>query len=67
MEINREGVTPDPRHSLSPEPIEIADIQITHERETQVGRFYAGIGYATVDDIDGRESDTTVFLRWSSR
>ncbi len=68
MEINREGL-PNPRHTLSPTPQELIDIQLTHERETRFGRFYAGLGYARLDDeVSGiSSSDVTGFIRWSTR
>jgi hypothetical protein len=68
MEIKREG-SPDPRHTLSPTPQELVDIQITHERETRFGRFYAGLGYERLDDqaTGQTSSDVSGFIRWSSR
>ena len=66
IEINRAGV-PDTRHSLSPTPQEYTDIQLSYERLTAVGRFYAGIGYSRLDDeVSGlTTSDSSGFLRWS--
>ena len=68
MEINRAG-SPNERHTLSPTPQEIADVQISHSRETRFGRFDLGLGYASIDDELTGVSDkqTSVFLRWSSR
>ena len=68
MEINREGL-PNPRHTLSPTPQELVDIQLSHERETKYGRFYAGIGYERLDDEVSGTSDSNVtgFIQWSSR
>jgi len=68
MEINRAG-PPNPRHTLSPTPQELFDIQITHERVTNYGRFYAGIAYQKLDDdvSGGSESDVTGFIQWRSR
>ena len=68
MELNREGL-PNTRHTLTPTPQDLLDIQLTHERETRFGRFYAGIGYGTLDDkVSGTsESDVTGFIQWSSR
>ncbi len=68
MEINREGPA-NPRHTLSPTPQELLDVQITHERETRFGRFYAGLAYAQLDDkVSGTsDSDVTGFIQWSSR
>jgi hypothetical protein len=68
MEINQVG-DPDSRHSLSPTPQEIVDIQLTHQRMTRVGRFYVGIGYSRLKDSasGATVSDATGFLRWSTR
>ncbi len=66
MEINRAGV-PDTRHSLSATPQELIDIQLSYERLTVFGRFYAGVGYSRLEDeVSGMEtSETSGFLRWS--
>jgi hypothetical protein len=66
FEINRSG-KPDPAHTLSPTPQELTDIQISYERHTRFGRFYAGIGHSKLDDeISGvSTSDSSAFLRWS--
>lgn len=68
MEINIEG-SPDARHSISPTPQEITDVQVSHVRITRYGRFHVGIGYSrTDDDVSGEtRSDATGFLRWSTR
>ena len=68
MEINRLGA-PDPRHSLTPTPQELTDLQISHERHTKFGRFYAGLGYSRLDDeVSGTStSDVTGFIQWSSQ
>jgi hypothetical protein len=68
MEINREG-DPDPRHTLSPTPQDRIDIQFSHDRTTDFGRFYVGIGFDYLDDkASGTDSsDVTAFLRWSNR
>jgi hypothetical protein len=66
MEINRAGV-PDMRHTLSPTPQEFADIQVSYERHTRYGRFYAGVGYSRLDDEGSgvSTSESSAFLRWS--
>ncbi len=66
MEINRAG-EPDSRHSLSATPQELIDIQLSYERLTVFGRFYAGVGYSRLEDeVSGVEtSETSGFLRWS--
>jgi hypothetical protein len=66
MEINRTG-DPDLNHTLSATPQDFADIQISYQRHTDFGRFYAGIGYSRLDDeVSGMETSETIgFLRWS--
>jgi hypothetical protein len=68
MEINRAGL-PDPGHSLSPTPIEIADFFLTYDRDTRFGRFYIGLGFQAEKDAvqDTESEDWTGFLQWSSR
>jgi hypothetical protein len=68
MEINRLG-DPNPRHTLTPTPQEILDVQISHDRFTRFGRFYAGLGYSRLDDevSNSSSSDMTGFIRWSSQ
>jgi hypothetical protein len=68
MELNRIG-EPDSRNSLTPTPQELTDIQISHERHTGFGRFYAGLGYSRLDDeVSGiSSSDVTGFIQWSSQ
>jgi len=63
MKINRIG-DPNPRHTLAPTPQEQTDLQISHERYTRFGRFYAGIGYSRLDDeVSGTTtSDVTGFI-----
>jgi hypothetical protein len=68
MEINRLG-PPNPRHTLSPTPLEIIDIQVTHDRSSPHGRLYGGIGYRQTKDTSTSETgtDVEVFIQWSSR
>jgi len=68
LEINRIG-KPNDRHTLSPTPQDLLDIQISHDRRTDFGRFYAGVGYSWLDDqaSDVSDSEFSVFVRWSSR
>ena len=68
MEINRLGA-PNPRHTLTPTPQELLDAQLSHDRMTRFGRFYAGFGYSRVDDKESStsSSDVTAFLQWSSQ
>jgi len=67
MEINRVGL-PNPRHTLSPTPQELVDVQVSHERLTKYGRFHAGLGFGRVDDqVSGTSSsDVSGFIQWSS-
>ena len=68
MEINRVG-SPDPRHTLSATPQDIADIQISHDRITSFGTFKLGIGYSRLDDEVSAETsnEASAFIQWSSR
>lgn len=68
MEINRFG-QPDLRHSLTPTPKELTDLQLSHQRITRFGRISAGLGYSQFDDkLSGiTEKDTTGFIQWSSQ
>jgi len=68
MQINTEG-SPDSRHSLSATPQDRADIQVSHERVTPIGRFHVGAGYSYIDDeVTGIDtSDVTGFIHWSTR
>jgi hypothetical protein len=68
MEINRLG-EPNPRHTLSPTPQDLIDVQISHDRMTRFGRFYAGVGYSRLDDeaTASTNSDVTGFIQWSSQ
>ena len=67
MEINRLG-TPNPQHTLTPTPQEFIDVQVSHDRMTRIGRFYAGVGYSRLDDQASSvsTSDVTGFIQWSS-
>jgi len=68
MEINRIGI-PDSRHTLTPTPQELTDLQISHERYTRFGRFYLGLGYSQLKDevSSTSKSDVSGFIRWSSQ
>ncbi len=68
MEINRIGL-PNSRHSLTPTPQELTDLQLSHERQTRFGRFYAGLGYSLLKDqlSDISTSDVTGFIQWNSQ
>ena len=66
MELNRAGA-PDVRHSLTATPQDLADIQVTHERLSDYGRFHVGLGMSWLDDAVSNDSTTevTAFLQWS--
>jgi len=68
MKINRIG-EPNPKHTLSPTPQELIDVQISHERHTRFGRFHAGLGFSQLDDqlSNTSSSDMTGFIQWSSQ
>jgi hypothetical protein len=68
VEINRVGV-PDDRHSLSPTPQRLADVLLTHRRETGFGLLDFGLGYQHLDDeLSGNtDGDVEAFVRWTSR
>tara|TARA_R110002096_G_scaffold6305_4_gene29269 strand:- start:32875 stop:34347 length:1473 start_codon:yes stop_codon:yes gene_type:complete len=68
MEINRNGV-PDGRHTLSPVPVQIVDLQLSHQRSTPIGQFQIGL---SLSDIDGTvaehvSSDFAAYVQWSSQ
>ena len=66
MEINRAGA-PDPRHSISATPQDLADIQLTHYRDTPIGRFGLGLGYSRLDDsaTGSSNNEAAAFIQWS--
>jgi hypothetical protein len=68
MELNRLG-SPDSRHTLTPTPQELTDIQFSHERRTRFGSFHAGVGYSRHKDELAAitTSDVSGFVRWNSQ
>jgi len=66
VEINRAG-TPSTRHSLSATPQELADLQLTHNRTTGIGRFHIGLGLNRLnDEVSGDSSDdVAAFVQWT--
>ncbi len=68
MEINRVG-EPNPLHTLTPTRQDFLDVQLSHDRMTRFGRFYAGLGFSSFDDKESSTSteDVTGFLQWSSQ
>ena len=67
MEINREGSL-NSRHTLTSNSQDMYDLQISHERLTQYGRFHAGLGYSRLEDqaTGISDSDVSGFVQWSS-
>jgi len=68
MKINRLGPA-DFRHTLSPTPQKVIDMQITHVRQTGLGQIYVGLGFSDADTQSGAaiDSDVSAFVRWSSK
>ena len=66
-DLNRGGA-PDARNTLTPTPLEISSIDLTHSRVLGGGRFDIGLGYERLDDpLTGVASDNVrAFLSWSS-
>lgn len=66
IKINRIGV-PQPAHTLSATPQDLADMQITHSRITRFGRFHVGLGFSRLKDkVSGNTtSDASGFIQWS--
>jgi len=60
--------SPDSRHTLTPTPQDVFDVQISHERLTQFGRFHAGLGFSRLEDraTGFADSDVSGFIQWSS-
>jgi hypothetical protein len=67
MEINRVG-SPDSRHTLTPTPQDVFDVQVSHDRMTRFGWFRAGIGYSRIEDqaTASTSSDAFGYIQWSS-
>ena len=66
--LNRGG-PPDDRNTLTPTPLEIASIDITHRRSLgRMGWLEMGLGYQQVDDVVNNEdsSDVRGFITWRS-
>ncbi len=68
MEINRTG-SPNERHTLTPTGRDTVDVQLSHARDTKLGHWHAGLGYARTEDRTTSETETDVsaFIQWSSR
>lgn len=52
VELNRDAVNPDPRHTLAPLAAELTNIEVSHARDLVVGELRIGIGY---DDYKERQ------------
>ena len=65
MKINREGSSR-AGHTISPVPLKVADIQISHHRRTSIGSFSVGVGFERRELGAETSSDLGGFLRWSS-
>ncbi len=66
-DINRYG-TDTGRHTLSQSPQEVADILLTLDRQTRIGRLRAGIGYRHVDGAAGgalSPSEAQAYVVWN--
>jgi len=59
VELNRDSMTPDSRHTLAPVAAEVTNIELSHTRSVPVGRLRVGVGY---DDykarLDGGDDST---------
>lgn len=64
-EINRVGEQTT-RHSLSDVPVRIVDIQLTHARQTPIGRLNFGVAVAQTTTVQtgNRARDVTAFVQW---
>jgi len=68
MEINRVGLDPDTRHTLSPSPVDVTMLEVSHVRDLAVGRLHAGLGYTDASSDSFRvDEGVSAFLSWSSR
>ena len=68
-DINREGPL-DIRNSLTPSPLELSSIDVTHSRPVgKLGWLDIGVGYEQVEDtLTGEDtSDARGFITWRSR
>lgn len=68
IDINRIGPLDD-RHSLTPTPQTLIDVQVSHERLFRFGRIHLGISYSDLsDEVSGvSNSEAGGFIRWRSR
>ncbi len=68
MELNREG-SPQPGHTISPNALDLTDVQVSYQRDTAIGRFSIAAGHAEIDDplSNVSTSDSSFFIRWQSR
>ena len=68
MEINTEGA-PSARHSIPATPQERTGIQVTHSRDTALGRFDFAPGCSQPDDAatDSSTDEVTALLQWRTQ
>ncbi len=67
-DLNRGG-SPDVRNTLTPTPLEISSIDLTHGRTLGRGRLEIGVGYERIEDpLTGQDNgDVRAFLSWRSQ
>ena len=67
-DLNRGG-PPDIRNTLTPTPLEISSIDLTHSRTLGRGRLEIGVGYERIEDpLTGQDNgDVRAFLSWRSQ
>jgi len=67
-DLNRGG-GPDLRNTLTPTPLEISSIDLTHSRSLGRGRLEIGVGYEQIEDtLTGEDSnDARGFISWRSQ
>jgi len=66
---NDRGGGPDLRNTLTPTPLEISSIDLTHSRSLGRGRLEIGVGYEQIEDtLTGEDSnDARGFISWRSQ
>jgi len=66
-DLNRAGA-PDARNTLTPTPLEISSIDLTHSRTLGRGLLEIGVGYEQIDDLLTGENngDARGFISWRS-
>ncbi len=66
-DLNRGGA-PDVRNTLTPTPLELSSIDLTHSRTLGGGRLEIGVGYEQLKDpLTGVDNgDARAFVSWRS-